>query len=235
MKRRRDAWAFGREQCSGLLRQYEQKYGNVDAPPALLIHELIPEFLGAKVRYHPLPTDRFAETGFVDDELQVTVNSELLQIEGVKDGPGVENVALWHEAIHVIRDTEALVRPATAPLPGFEEPPVLICRRGTGSHAATSSSIAEREFWAEEAGRAAAVSIDVLRRTGPFVEFLHAAKSARGPVRGGFPMLYDAAKAIGVNISALVKQLTIEGLIVIARDGERRVVYGQPSLLDGEP
>jgi len=47
-------------------------------------------------------------------------------------------------------------------------------------------------------------------------------------------MLYAAAEAIGVNITALVKQLTLEGLIAVERDGERTVVYGQPALIGGE-
>lgn len=46
-------------------------------------------------------------------------------------------------------------------------------------------------------------------------------------------MLYRSAEAIGVNISALIKQLSLEGLIVVERDGTRNVVYGQARSLGG--
>lgn len=231
--RRNQAWAFGREHRDRLLQQYTKKYGKVDAPPALLIHEMMPEFLGAKLDYQPMSPDRFAQTSVIEGVVCVTVNSEIRQIDGVKDAAGVENVAMWHEAIHVIRDIDSLIRPATQRLPGFDEPPVLVCRRGAGAGRATSNAVIEREFWAEEAGRAAAVSIGALRRCTPFREFLRLARSSNGPVPGGFPLLYEAAEAIGVNISALVKQLSLEGLIVVDAGSHGRVVYCQPALIGG--
>ena len=222
--RRGAAWAFGREQRDNLLRQHSEKYGPTDAPPALLIHELIPEFLGAKVSYQPLPRDRFAVTGFVDGELQVTVNTDIQQIDGVKDAAGVENVAMWHEAIHVIRDVDALVAPASQALPGFELPAAIVCYRVAGP--STPATTAEREFWAEEAGRAAAVSIEALRRATPFCELMELGRTNRGPVRAGWPLLYRSAEAISVNPTALVKQLSLEGLIVL----QGHDVYVQPDM-----
>ncbi len=223
--RREAAWAFGREHCDRLLQQYGQRYGGVDAPPAMLIHELMPEFLGAKLEYHPLPLDRFAETRVIDGEVRVTVNSELRQIDGVKDAEGVENVAMWHEAIHVIRDIDSLIRPATQQLPGFEEPPAIVCYRAAGVTVPTSGAV-EREFWAEEAGRAAAVSVDALRRTEPFRELIDLGRRTVGPIRSGWPLLYRSAHEISVNISALTKQLSLEGMIVI-QGGD---VYVQPDM-----
>ncbi len=213
--RREAAWAFGREHCDRLLQQYQQKYGRVDAPPAMLIQELLPDFLGAKLYYQPMPADRFAETRIDEGELRVIVNSELARIEGVKDAAGVENVAMWHEAIHVIRDIDSLVRPATLPFPGFEEAPAIVCYRVAGTRERASGTVAEREFWAEEAGRAAAVSIPALMRTAGFRELMREARLARGPVRSAWPLLYRSAEAIGVNINALVKQLSLEGRIVV--------------------
>jgi hypothetical protein len=231
--RRTAAWAFGREHRDGLLRQYEGKYGLTGAPPALLVHELIPEFLRAKILFQPLPLDRFAQTGFVGGELCVTLNSDLPSIHGVRDAAGVENVALWHEAIHVIRDVGDLA--TSAPLPGFGPPPQVACYRALTSRPRLSAEAIEREFWAEEAGRAAAVSMAALRRTEPFREFMRAALLPGGAVSRGFPLLYAAAEAIGVNISALVKQLTLEGLIAVEGDGDRKFVYRQPALMDGGP
>ncbi len=44
-------------------------------------------------------------------------------------------------------------------------------------------------------------------------------------------LLYRAAEDIGVNRSALVKQLELEGQIVVQKEGGRQVIYPQPSLL----
>jgi hypothetical protein len=227
--RREAAWAFGREQRDRLLQEYAQKYGQVDAPPAKLVHTLVPEFLQAKLEFAPLPPDRFAETRLEGGRPVVLVNSDIAEIDGVRDAEGVENVALWHECIHLVRDIAALVRPATVPLPGFDEPYAIVCYRGAG-RASGSSQQVEQEFWAEEAGRAAAVSIEALRQTDAFCRLLQDARRASGPVRHAWPLLYQSASAIGVNISALIKQLTYEGLIVVDGLGGRSTVTVQPAL-----
>ncbi len=90
-----------------------------------------------------------------------------------------------------------------------------------------------REFWAEEAGRAAAVSHDALERDKAF-RALMALGSDYGPARNAerWRVLNQAAVDIGVNSSALSKQLILEGRIVIAKEGGRSLLYLQPSLLD---
>src|SRR3990172_3472313 len=213
--RREAAWAHGRERRDRLLSEYQQKYRLAEPPPpAKVVDAILTELLNVKLYFDPLDPDRFAETRFEDGRAIVTVNSELGRIEGVKDETGVANVAMWHEVIHVTDDVDILLRPASAQLPGFDEPPSIVCYRTPRGSRALNSDRLEREFWAEEAGRAAAISHEALRRTESFQELMRAATRARGPVRSAWPLLYKSATAIGVNITALVRQLELEGRIL---------------------
>jgi len=229
------AWAFGRELRDRLLTEYCQTYSlRVPPPPATIIDELLADVVGVRLRYRSLPPDRFAQTNLDGDTVVVTVNDDIAKIRGVKDALGVGNVAKWHEMIHVVRDLDALRRPATLALPGFGVAQEIVCYRAAdkGKLASRDESV-EREFWAEEAGRAAAVSLDALKRSQPFSELLAAARRTTGSVRAGWPLLYDAAREIGVNISALVKQLQLEGVIVLVRHDGRDEVAVQPGFLTG--
>lgn len=226
-QRRRTAWADGRERVDHLLAKYAQKYNlDVPPPPALVAAELIRDVLDVPLFFDPMPLDRYAEVRVVDGEPRVTVNSDIDQMENVKDGIGVANVAMLHEVIHIERDLSALVSPASMQLPGFEEPPAIVCLRAP-AHAARNE-VAAREFWAEEAGRAAAVSPVALRRSAPFRELLLRATKPKGEFREAWPLLYDVASELGVNISALRKQLELEALIVVSG----KDVLVQPGLLE---
>ena len=87
-----------------------------------------------------------------------------------------------------------------------------------------------REVFAEEAGRAAAVSWPHLRRADGFRDFLDLANRGRASRPAGWPPLYRAAEAIGVNISALVRQLEAEGFVIVDRSGDRPLLHPQPGL-----
>jgi hypothetical protein len=225
--RREAAWASGRQLRDHLLLQYQQKYNLSDTPPpAIIIPDLIRDFITEDLFFDPLPLDRYAEIRLVDGKPAITVNSDIHRMDKVKDPLGVANVAMWHEVMHTGDDLGTLHMPASAPLPGFEEPPTIVCLRAPGK--SQDSVVREREFWAEEAGRAAAVSLAALNRTDPFREFLHLARRTTGAVRSGFPLLYQSAAAIGVNISALTTQLKLEGLIAI----EGNLVFVQAELLE---
>jgi len=214
--RREAAWAYGRELSGSLVSQHQAEYGLAEPPPpARVIDELLRDILKVELRYQPLPVDRFAEAKSVNDKITVVVNSMTQAIQGVKDEEGVQNVAKWHECIHVTRDLDYLREELPPMLPGFEGPSTVICRRGL--RRATTSAEIEREFWAEEAGRAAAVSIPALARSAAFRELLQ----NPGLTRQGWPLLYQAASDIAVNISALVKQLRLEGLIMLVPEGGR--------------
>jgi len=216
--RRREAWAQGRALSDRLLAEYCQRYRlKIPPPPASVIDDLLTEHLHVRLAFDPLPLDRFAETSMRDGEIWVTINSETGRIEGVRDADGVQNVAKWHEAIHVVDHSDVLRDMGSQlPLEGFPSGRPIVCYRSGGPQAkAVSREEKAREFWAEEAGRAAAVSISALRRTAPFQELMELGRSSHGAVRVGWPLLYRSAEAISVNISALRKQLSLEGLIVI--------------------
>jgi len=234
MKRQREAWAHGRALRDRLLSEHQSEYGLlVPPPPAKVIDEILTEQLKAKLRFDPLPLDRFAETRLVNGEPVVTINSDTASIAGVKDAVGVQNVAKWHEAIHIADHLHVLVAPAQAALEGFGVAPEIVCYRAGGRlRASARDDVAEREFWAEEAGRAAAVSLDALRRTDSFRSLLRAANQSKDYVRDGWPRLYEAAEAIGVNISALVKQLQFDGFIALVRISGKDQIFVQPQLTE---
>lgn len=226
-RKREDAWEFGRNVCRDLLDQQQQEYELDAAPaPARVIDEILKDILNVQLRERPLPLDRFAEAKYVDGQVVVVVNSKTREIEGVKDGQGVQNVAKWHECIHVVRDLDYLREERPAMLPGFETEAQVVCRRGLAQ--SINSAEVEREFWAEEAGRAAAVWLPALAESEAFQELL--TTPGRNP--HGWPLLYRAASDIAVNISTLAKQLELEGLIVRVREGDRTAVYVQPALLE---
>ena len=214
---RRAAWAFGRDVREGLLAQYRERYGvSVVPPPALIIDELLTDFLGARLIYLPLALNVYAQTEWLVDRVLVTVNSLVGCIPGVRDPGGVRNVAKWHEAIHTVHDIEVIRMGTSGMLPGFDAPPKIVCYRTGGKLA--DRDILRREYWAEEAGRAAAVSHEALSRSEAFRELLRLAECSGGRVRQGWPLLFRAASDIAVNSSALVKQLRLEGLIATPKD-----------------
>ena len=166
----------------------------------------------------------------------VTVNSQTGQIPGVKDPAGVQNVAKFHEAVHVDRDLSALKTGPQFTLQGFETPPKIVCyRRPEGRRAASNRLFdpnIDRESWAEQAGRAAAVSYEVLFRSDAFRAFIRLRQSGTAAANGErWRLLYQAAEDIGVNSSALVKQLELDGQIVVQKEGGRQVIHPQPGFL----
>jgi hypothetical protein len=64
-----------------------------------------------------------------------------------------------------------------------------------------------------------------------FRELLRLGERAGGRPINGFPLLYRAAEDIGVNISALVKQLTCEAKLSVARESGRNLIVVQRELL----
>ena len=139
---------------------------DVPPPPAKIADQLLTDFLGANLRFDPLPLNIYAQTEWKDDRPVVTVNSFTGQIPGVKDVEGIQNVAMLHEAVHVERDISELKSGPQLTLPDFGPPTKIVCHRDfrnwrrPGERFSSSGDIPEsmREFFAEEAGRAAAVS-----------------------------------------------------------------------------
>jgi len=166
---------------------------DIPPPPGLIIDELLTDFLGASLRYDPLSPKVYAQTKWKDGRPLVTVNSLTGKIPGVKDEVGVQNVAKFHEAVHVDRDLPALKAGPQATLPGFEVAPKIVCYRGAGqrkrwdrlpSGQGVIDSGSLRQFWAEEAGRAAAISYQALARSDAFQGFLRLAQSSGAAANG---------------------------------------------------
>ncbi len=240
-QRRQAAWAYGRALRNQLVCQYREEYGvDVPPPPAMIVDELLTDMLQVTLRFDPLPLQVFAQTEWKDNRPVVTVNSLTEQIPGVKDAAGVQNVAKFHEVVHVDRDLPELKSGPQGSFPGFGPPTRIVCHRGFWMHhfedprrmQVSQPNSSSREFWAEEAGRAAAVSHDALSRSEGF-QALMALEPGFGPARNAerWRLLNRAALDIGVNSSALSKQLVLEGRIVIVKEGGRSVLYLQPSLL----
>ena len=228
-RERERAWADGRELRDSLLRQYEAEYGVAVSPaPALIVDELLTDFLHVKLTYDEMPLDRYAETRLTDGRPHISINDRIHEIQGVKDAQGVANVAKWHEATHAVRDLSALREGPQGMLPGIEVERKIVCYRTPST--LTSAIEKNREWFAEEAGRAAAVSLAALKLTDAFQRLV----TWRGEMpRGtGWRLLYTAAETIAVNISALVTQLSAEGLITLVREDGNERVYVQPALLD---
>jgi hypothetical protein len=171
------AWQFGRDLRTTLLRDYELTYGETAPPPATIGAELLTDFLGATVSYDELPLDCFAETSWLDGRPHVTVNCRTREITGVKDARGVERLGIWHEAIHVHRDLALLRVGPQAALPGMVPNLRISCHRDRVVAARRPSDFS-REFFAEEAGRAAAVSFPHLLATEPFRDLSTSPSSA---------------------------------------------------------
>ncbi len=220
-QQRRDAWHFGRNLAADLTERYRQHYRLPQAPvPALIIDELLTDFLGAELHFDPLPPDRFAQTRWIRGNPVVTINSRTDLIEGVKDTEGVQRVASWHEAIHIVEGGDEARSIHERTLPGMGEPAPIICFREPGRRRQTPGI--SREFRAEEAGRAAACSIWAMERTPAYRELVaRAAERPDGEVVRGWPLLYEIAASLHVNISALVTQLTLEDRLVVEPRGKR--------------
>jgi hypothetical protein len=228
---RLQAWQEGRALCDHLLEQYRQAYHReVAPPPAVIGAELFTDFLQVEVREDPLPLDRFAQTEWIEDHLLITVNAQTGDIPGVKDIQGVKNVAMWHEGSHATRDIDHLRRSAQAAFPGFGGGSRIICHRWWQKRHSPGDEAWLREFWAEEAGRAAAVSHAALARSEAFVFLVRRGGGASLSNGEAWRLLYQSAADIGVNCSALVAQLSLEGLIVVTKEGPRQLLHIQPSL-----
>ena len=126
LQRRRElAWEHGRQLRNRLLSEYSKTYTTCRVPPpAKIIDELLTDFVGAELRYDPLPSNVFAQTEWVSSSgrPRVTVNSMTADIDGVRDAEGVQNVAKWHETLHVVDDLHIVRMDLQVPLSGFAAP-----------------------------------------------------------------------------------------------------------------
>jgi len=231
---RKKAWAYGRLLRNQLVEEYRQEYGvDIPPPPALIVDELLTDFLNVELRYLPLSDGIYAQTEYDNDVVVVTVNELTSMIPGVKDAIGVQNVGKFHELIHVDQDLDEIRPNNQNTLPGFETPSRIRCYRESAITRSSRGSEWKREFWAEEAGRAAAVSYSALTRSDSFMGLSKASYGATMLSNAElWRLLYLSAEEIGVNISALVTQLSLEGWISVDRIGGRNIINVQRSLIN---
>ncbi len=229
--RRREAWVHGRSTRDALLRQYEREYGVPAPPPARIGPELVTDILGYGLAYLPLLLTTFGETTWESGRPQITMNSRTAEIPGVKDAEGVINVGIWHEIVHTDRDIAEVRIGQQGVFDGMRPNLTIACRRDQVT-SRRSSEEARREFFAEEAGRAAAVSYPHLARVDAFREFFYRSQRRMASNREGWRLLYESAGAIGVNISALVKQLELDGYLTVERGAHRSILHVQPGMGD---
>ena len=70
------AWEYGRCLFNGLVDRFRDEYGMENPPPpALIIDELLTDFLQVELRFHALPSNRHAQTDWIDGKPVVTVNA----------------------------------------------------------------------------------------------------------------------------------------------------------------
>ena len=132
-QRRQEIWAYGRALRDQLLSRYRDEYGeDIPRPPAMIVDELLTDFLGATLCFDPLALQVYAQTEWKDGRPLVTVNSLTEQIPGVKDAAGVQNVAKFHEVVHVDRDLPELKSNPQLSFPDVGPPTSIVCHWALG-------------------------------------------------------------------------------------------------------
>lgn len=230
--KRRQAWALGVQHRELLVAEYMAEFGLSERPLLKdIVDDVIEEIQRARLLEGVLPFDTFGQTEMVNGMPEVTINSRIAEMPGVKDASGVGYTTRWHESFHVAND---LAIGPTAPgtrqltLGGLEQGPsrLIVCR----SHAAGIPTIAGQEFMAENAGIAAAIAYADLERSAAFQDFK--LMLGRGSDLGGsgLNLLYQAAEFIGVNPSALIGYLEKKGIYNLVRQNGKTRLFANPQM-----
>ncbi len=215
LARRREAWHLGIEHREDLMRVF-MTCRRLDRRPLLkdVTDELLEEVQGVRLRSEVLPLDVFAQSEVIGQRIEVSVNNRLNEMEGIRDTSGVAFVAKWHESIHVLRDLRPKGSADTQLRLGGLEDAIqrqIVCRR-TG--AGQALNVDEREFFAENAGLAAAIAMPDLKLSPAFQEFTLLTERGGDITTPGWNLLAQSAADIGVNRAALFKYLNQLGLLL---------------------
>lgn len=214
---RAQSWAFGMAHREALVEAYMTRTGRVKRPFLWEItDELLEEEQGVRLLRAALPLDRFAQTEARDGRIEVTVNTRIAEIPGVKDIAGIEHVAKWHESIHVVRDMPA----PGALVDGYQAPPRIVCGRAGGAR-----RLPPHELVAEMAGIAAAIAEQDLLRCPPFLRLYEQASAGRDLCEDGWSLLRVCSVQIGVNPTALTRYLAQRGLFTLVDGSSKRHLY----------
>jgi len=237
-QRRVEARRYGVLHRERLVATFMEREGLTQRPALKEIAEqLVEDVQGARLMHEVLPLDRYAQTERVGSRVVVSINTRIAEMEGIKDAAGIALVALFHESIHVADDFAHPgdeVSSHLQGLPGFEvELPRLVVCRGPGE--GLRGAALEREFWAENAGLAAAICGEDLARSPAFARLQE--RAALGGELGthGWNLLYSAAGDVGVNASALIKHLGFVGALRVEKVDGRNRLLAAPNLFQELP
>ena len=99
-RNRTDIWRIGVEHRETLMAEYMALYRPTERPTVHCVYEeLIGEIPEARIIHAPLPMDRYAQTELVKGRPEITLNSLIGRMPGVKDEHGIRHVAAWHESV----------------------------------------------------------------------------------------------------------------------------------------
>lgn len=235
LAKRREAWNLGiehREKLLGILMPHRSP----NAPPLLkdVVDDLLEYAQGVRLRSEVLPLDVFAQSEVIGSRIEVSVNNRIPEMRGVIDASGVATVAKWHESVHVERDLRPKGMSETQlPMSGMEDATqrLIVCRRAGASQA---PNVDEREFFAENAGLAAAIAFRDLDRSSAFREFSAVAKQGGDITVPGWTLLAQSAAEIGVNRTALSTYLVQRGQLHIEQMAGRRHLIALAPLTNWE-
>jgi len=230
--KRRQAWALGVEHRELLVAKYKAAFGLTERPLLKdIVDDVIEEIQGARLLKGVLHLDTYGQTELVNGSPEITINSRIAKIPGVKDAHGIAHITKWHESYHVAHDLDIGPKAPGASqltLPGLEQsaPNMIICR----PHSAGEPSNLGKEFMAENAGIAAAISDSDLERCEAFWEFKRLV-AAGGDLGGsGFDLLYKSGEFIGVNPSALITYLEKRGVYSRVQQNGKTRLFANPQM-----
>lgn len=230
--KRRQAWALGVQHRERLMAEYMAEFDLRDRPLLKdIVDDVIEEVQGARLLEGVLALDTYGQTEMVNGLPEITINSRIGKMSGVKDACGVGYITRWHESFHVANDLGiGPTAPGTHQMAfiGLEQGPsrLIVCR----SHAVGGPTIAGQEFMAENAGIAAAIAYADLERSVAFRDFK--LMLGRGGDLGGsgLHLLYRAAEYIGVNPSALIGYLEKKGIYNLVRQNGKTSLFANPQM-----
>jgi hypothetical protein len=213
-------WRIGVEHRETLMVQHMAEYGLTERPPIQNVYrDLIGEIQRARIIDAPLPMDRYAQTELDrKGRAEITLNSLIGRMPGVKDEHGIAHVGAWHESIHILVDVERREIPPltdlTSGLEGSTSSP-LLCEVPEESLRRWNL----REQAIDAAALAAAVADADLRRCTNYLKFLRLAAQGDDMGSEGWRLLAWIATAIGVNRTALRRYFEQHGICRFTQEG----------------
>ena len=228
-RKRREAWALGVHHREQLVAKYMTVFGLQERPLLKdIVDDVIEVVQGARLIEGVLPLDTYGQSEMVNGSPEITINSRIAKMPGVKDASGVGYITRWHESVHVAYDLAVDSPTRQLTFPGLENsaPNLIVCR----PNAIGGPPYSRQEFIAENAGVAAAISHSDLEKCEAFQKFLRSVAEGGDLGGSGFNLLYQAAEYVGANPSALINYLEKKGYYSLVRKEGKTRMFGNPQL-----